>query len=649
MNPEVAFITYVLVGSLTIILMFSGFRIVSTGYVYTVKWFGKYHRTLQPGMRYVIPFIESVINKINIKVQIMTLPTHTCYTNDGICINIDVILFFRIAEPKKASILVDHSVSNFQQLALYSLNQVVNFHSVSSTMKKRNALTTTLLSSLNEEFNSWGVVIEKVNIRNIHYPNKVTKHAAHSFNLDQMREPATHSSKRNPIDSDSTILDLPESFDAHQRIVMDDLSKFEMKNQTNLTSIPRIMHENTNLTSAPEMFLDKTKFEDSNNPLDLNPGQSNTSKSTNKANAFQSTPNFNASKSKPSKSKPNKSKQRPDQTENEFPSNLNFHAGNSDVSANPSLLYDITSEADPSSIDFESSPFATNLEFPEIINEIEKTINDEPADLQAITTSSGYSYYVDPTENGLAESSLTDNKNSADKINNDDSDMNLDTLLADFTLDATQFEDDLSTLNQVSTSTPTSNAKDNLDSKLELEDAGTETNWDHKLDASQENTMTKSNSVAWLDDLTQVREPESDNAVLATASPASDIDESLTFNDYTSEYQSLSTDLTNYTELDAIKIDLSTLSSKLSELTHNATLTSNTDADWSTAVDKSDLKPTPHAATYQAATYNDESKISDYTYIDDLTFTNIDNSHYEDGVDICNIDKKNNDTQTSTI
>ena len=189
--------------------LLSRIRIVSPGYVITIKWFGRYHRTLDPGIRYLWPLIESKICKINTKVQVMALPRHTCFTSDGVSVDIDVILFFKITDPKTASIQVDHSVSNFQNLALYCLNQVINYHSVDSTMRQRNALTATLTTLLNDEFNPWGVTIERVNIRHIKYPTNLAASPRKNARLNHLDRPKTANA---PIpNTDSTILDLPKS------------------------------------------------------------------------------------------------------------------------------------------------------------------------------------------------------------------------------------------------------------------------------------------------------------------------------------------------------------------------------------------------------------------------------------------------------
>src|ERR1041384_571777 len=100
--------------AIVLVTIAMGVRTIPQGYAYTVERFGKYSRTLGPGLGLIIPYMERVGHKVNVMEQVLDVPSQEAFTRDNAGVTIDAAAFYQILDPARAS----YEVSNLQQALL---------------------------------------------------------------------------------------------------------------------------------------------------------------------------------------------------------------------------------------------------------------------------------------------------------------------------------------------------------------------------------------------------------------------------------------------------------------------------------------------------------------------------------------------------
>jgi regulator of protease activity HflC (stomatin/prohibitin superfamily) len=146
------------------------FRIVPQQHAWVVERLGKYDRTLTPGLKFVIPFVERVAHKHSLKEVPLDVPSQVCITKDNTQLQVDGILYFQVTDPMRASYGSSNYIVAITQLAQTTLRSVIGKMELDKTFEERAVINAAVVEALDEAALNWGVKVLRYEIKDLTPP-----------------------------------------------------------------------------------------------------------------------------------------------------------------------------------------------------------------------------------------------------------------------------------------------------------------------------------------------------------------------------------------------------------------------------------------------------------------------------------------------
>ncbi|MBC7733279.1 MAG: paraslipin [Bacteriovorax sp.] len=145
-------------------------KIVPQQHAWVVERLGKYDRTLTPGLKFVVPFIERVAYKHSLKEVPLDVPSQVCITKDNTQLQVDGIIYFQVTDPMRASYGSSNYISAITQLAQTLLRSVIGKMELDKTFEERDHINLSVVASLDEAASNWGVKVLRYEIKDLTPP-----------------------------------------------------------------------------------------------------------------------------------------------------------------------------------------------------------------------------------------------------------------------------------------------------------------------------------------------------------------------------------------------------------------------------------------------------------------------------------------------
>jgi regulator of protease activity HflC (stomatin/prohibitin superfamily) len=173
MGTIIAVVLPVLVVGLAIFSVVRSVRIVPQARAGIVERFGRYHRTLFPGLNIVMPFIDRLRPLIDLREQVVSFPPQPVITKDNLVVGIDTIIFFQVTDPKAATYEIANYVAAVEQLTVTTLRNVVGGMDLDTTLTSRDQINAELRKELDEATGKWGLRVSRVELKAIEPPTSI--------------------------------------------------------------------------------------------------------------------------------------------------------------------------------------------------------------------------------------------------------------------------------------------------------------------------------------------------------------------------------------------------------------------------------------------------------------------------------------------
>jgi len=160
---------------LAVVLVIQMLKVVPQQHAWVVERLGKYHRTLTPGLSFVVPFIDRVAYKHLLKEIPMDVPSQVCITKDNTQLTVDGVLYFQVTDPTRASYGSSNFIVAITQLSQTTLRSVIGRLELDRTFEERDFINSSVVSALDEAAMSWGVKVLRYEIKDLTPPNEILR------------------------------------------------------------------------------------------------------------------------------------------------------------------------------------------------------------------------------------------------------------------------------------------------------------------------------------------------------------------------------------------------------------------------------------------------------------------------------------------
>ena len=168
----------------------SGIRIIPQSRAFVVERLGAYHRTMQTGLHYVVPFIERVANNVSLKEIVKDFAPQPVITKDNVTMQIDTVVYFQITDSKLYSYGIENPVNAIENLTATTLRNIIGELELDETLTSRDVINTKMRSILDEATDPWGVKVNRVEVKNILPPRDIQESMEKQMRAERERREA---------------------------------------------------------------------------------------------------------------------------------------------------------------------------------------------------------------------------------------------------------------------------------------------------------------------------------------------------------------------------------------------------------------------------------------------------------------------------
>ncbi|MFM1987994.1 MAG: hypothetical protein RJA99_951 [Pseudomonadota bacterium] len=160
---------------LAVVFVVQCLKVVPQQHAWIVERLGKYHRTLSPGLSFIVPFVDRVAYKHLLKEIPMDVPSQVCITKDNTQLTVDGVLYFQVTDPMRASYGSSNFIVAITQLAQTTLRSVIGRLELDRTFEERDFINASIVSALDEAAMSWGVKVLRYEIKDLTPPAEILR------------------------------------------------------------------------------------------------------------------------------------------------------------------------------------------------------------------------------------------------------------------------------------------------------------------------------------------------------------------------------------------------------------------------------------------------------------------------------------------
>ncbi|HEY3961074.1 MAG TPA: SPFH domain-containing protein [Gaiellaceae bacterium] len=166
----VVFIVLAVVALFVVATLARTIRVIPQARAGVVERFGRYSRTLNPGLAMVVPFVDRIRRTVDLREQVVSFPPQPVITQDNVVVNVETVIYFQITDAKAATYEIANSLEAIDLLSVTTLRNVIGAMTLDQTLTSRDSVNDQLRGILDEATGKWGIRIHRVELKAIDPP-----------------------------------------------------------------------------------------------------------------------------------------------------------------------------------------------------------------------------------------------------------------------------------------------------------------------------------------------------------------------------------------------------------------------------------------------------------------------------------------------